>query len=101
MELGGRRDLASWQGGKTGLDWLSFRALGRTFGCREKQEKMTNKDSNKGGPTSYLQVFSSRYVIVSTLANSVQLNFKSSYAVIIFATCTVNNKLLEVDKTDL
>ena len=51
--------------------WLSFRTLGKTFGCRENQGKTTNKDSNKGGPTSYLQVFSSRYVIVSTLENSV------------------------------
>ena len=62
------RQLAGWQ------DWfglVEFQSLGRTFGCREKQGKTTNKDSNKGGPTSYLQVFSSRYVIVSTLANSV------------------------------
>ena len=50
---------------------VEFQNLGRTFGCREKQGKTTNKDSNKGGPTSYLQEFSSRYVIVSTFANSV------------------------------
>ena len=50
---------------------VEFQNLGRTFGCREKQGKTTSKDSNKGGPTSYLQVFSSRYVIVSTLANYV------------------------------
>ena len=49
------RQLAGWQ------DWfglVEFQNLGRTFGCREKQGKTANKGSNKGGPTSYLQVFS-------------------------------------------
>ena len=66
LELGGRRDLASWQGGKTSLGWLSFRNLGRTFSCREKQGETESKDNNKGGSTSYLQVFFS-----SIMANSV------------------------------
>ena len=54
---------AGWQ------DWfglIEFQNLGRTFGCKEKQGKTASKDSNKGGPTSYLQVFSN-----SIMANSV------------------------------
>ena len=56
------RQLAGWQ------DWfglVEFQNLGRTFGSREKQGKMTNKGSNKGGPTSYLQVFSSIIMAIS------------------------------------
>ena len=56
------RQLAGWQ------DWfglVEFQNLGRTFGCREKQGKTTNKGSNKGGPTSYLQVFSSIIMAIS------------------------------------
>ena len=59
LELGGRRDLASWQGGKTGLDWLSFRTWEGLLAAGKSKGKMVNKGSNKGGPTSYLQVFSS------------------------------------------
>ena len=57
------RQLAGWQ------DWfglVEFQNLGRTFGCREKQGKTTSKDNNKGGSTSYPQVFFS-----SIMANSV------------------------------
>ena len=60
--------LAGWQ------DWfglVGFQSFGKDFDYKEKQGKTANKDSNKGGPTSYLHVFSSRYVIVSTLENSV------------------------------
>ena len=39
MELGGRRDLASWQGGKTGLDWLSFRTWEGLLAAGKSKEK--------------------------------------------------------------
>ena len=56
------RQLAGWQ------NWfglVEFQNLGRTFGCKGKQGKTTNKGSNKGGPTSYLQVFSSIIMAIS------------------------------------
>ena len=67
LELGGQRDLASWQGGTNGWGWLSFRTWeGLLAAGKRKEKKTASKDSNKGGSTSYLQVFSS-----SIMANSV------------------------------
>ena len=84
LELGGRRDLASWQGGKTGSGWLSFRNLGRTLAAGIRQGETASKDINNGGSTSYLQVF-----FHSLYGNSVYLNIKGFYVVII--PCYLHN----------
>ena len=47
LELGGRRDLASWQGGKTSLGWLSFRNLGRTLAAGKSKEKRQARTATK------------------------------------------------------
>ena len=78
------RQLAGW---KNWFGLVEFQNLGRTFGYREKQGETTSKDSNKGGSTSYLQVFSK-----SLYGKFCLLNIKGLYVVIILATCIVNSK---------
>jgi len=64
LELGGRRDLASWQGGKTSLGWLSFRAWEGLLAAGKSKEKRQARTSTTVDLLAIYRYFSAVYMAI-------------------------------------
>ena len=64
LELGGRRDLASWQGGKTSLGWLSFRTWEGLLAAGKSKEKLQARIAKKVDLLATYRYFPAVYMAI-------------------------------------
>ena len=64
LELVGRRDLASWQGGKTGSGWLSFRAWEGLLAAGKSKEKRQARTSTTVDLLAIYRYFPAVYMAI-------------------------------------